>query len=123
MTSIDIFKKEANFQTFEANQVIFEEGQHGDCMYAIIDGLVEVSANGHPIAIAGPGSIIGEMALIDAGPRSATARAQTACKLVAVDQKRFTFMVQQTPFFAIQVMRIMSERLRNTDTALTQLQA
>lgn len=120
MTSIDIFKKEENFITFEPNQVIFEAGQHGDVMYAIIDGLVEIIANGHIIDVAGPGSIIGEMALIDAGPRSATARAQTTCKLVAVDQKRFTFLVQQTPYFAIQVMRIMSERLRHSLLASTQ---
>jgi CRP/FNR family cyclic AMP-dependent transcriptional regulator len=120
MTSIDVFKKETNFLLFEANQVIFEVGQHGDCMYAIIEGQVEVSVNGHVLDVVGPGSIVGEMALIDAGPRSATARAQTACKLVQVDQKRFSFLVQQTPFFAIQVMRIMSERLRHTSSVATQ---
>jgi CRP-like cAMP-binding protein len=68
---------------------------------------------GKVIDSAGPDSIFGEMALIDQSPRSATAIARTPCKVVPVDQKRFTFMVQQTPFFSIQVMRIMANRLRH----------
>ncbi|MCI0525856.1 MAG: cyclic nucleotide-binding domain-containing protein [Nitrospira sp.] len=59
-----------------------------------------------------PGGILGEMALIDAKPRSATAVAKTDCKLVPIDEKRFVFLVQETPYFAIQVMQVMVERLR-----------
>jgi len=55
------------------------------------------------------------MALIDSGPRSATAIAATTAKLVAVDSKQFTFLVQEHPTFALQVMKIMAERLRNAD--------
>jgi len=66
----------------------------------------------------GSGGILGEMALIDTQLRSATAVAQTDCKLVPINEKRFVFLVQQTPFFAIEVMRIMAERLRNMDARL-----
>jgi len=52
------------------------------------------------------------MALIDRGPRAATAVAQTACRLARVPEKRFLFMVRETPHFALQIMQIMSERLR-----------
>jgi len=58
--------------------------------------------------------IFGEMALVDSSPRSATAHAVTDCKLAVVDQKRFEFLVQQTPNFAIQVMGVMADRLRKT---------
>ncbi|HEU5100134.1 MAG TPA: Crp/Fnr family transcriptional regulator [Roseiflexaceae bacterium] len=62
--------------------------------------------------MAGPGGIVGEMALIDDRPRSATAVAATDCRLVPIDERRFTFLVQQTPMFALAVMRVMAERLR-----------
>jgi CRP-like cAMP-binding protein len=52
------------------------------------------------------------MALIESRPRSATAVARTDWKLVAVSEKRFAFLVQQTPHFALQVMRVMADRLR-----------
>ena len=58
------------------------------------------------------GGIMGELALIDSKPRSASAVAKTDCRLVPLDDKQFIFLVQQTPFFAIRVMRIMAERLR-----------
>ena len=55
------------------------------------------------------------MALIDHAPRVATVVARTPCKLVAITEKRFLFMVQQTPYFSLQIMRVMAERLRNMD--------
>jgi CRP-like cAMP-binding protein len=61
----------------------------------------------------GPGGILGEMALIENRDRSGAAIARTECKVVAIDEKRFQFLVQETPFFAIQVMRIMARRLRH----------
>jgi CRP-like cAMP-binding protein len=81
-------------------------------MYAIIEGVVEITVEGQPLDLVGPGGIVGEMALVDNSPRSGTARAKTQAKLVPIDQKRFTFLVQQTPYFSIQVMRIMADRLR-----------
>jgi CRP-like cAMP-binding protein len=59
--------------------------------------------------------VFGEMALIDSNPRAATAVASTACKLVPVSQKRFLFMVQQTPHFSLQIMKVIAERLRKMD--------
>jgi len=56
--------------------------------------------------------VIGELAPIDHGPRSATAVAVTPYTLAPIDEKQFQFMVQQTPFFALQVMRVLAERLR-----------
>ena len=112
MTTIDLFQHAQDSVIFAAGQVIFREGEPGDVMYAILEGEVEIVVRGRVVDTTGPGGIVGEMALIDAGPRSATVRATTVCKLVPVSQRRFTFLVQQTPFFALQVMRIMSARQR-----------
>jgi len=55
------------------------------------------------------------MAMVDGQPRTAAAVARTDCQLVPIDQKRFQFLVQQTPYFAIEVMRVLVERLRRAD--------
>jgi CRP-like cAMP-binding protein len=52
------------------------------------------------------------MALIDLGPRSASAVAVTDCELVSIEKRRFWYLVQETPYFAETVMRVMAERLR-----------
>ena len=112
MTTIDMFRHASDAVSFEAGKIIFRKDDSGLVMYAVTEGEVEILAAGKVILSVGPGGIFGEMALIEEAPRSATAVAKTACKLVAIDKKRFTFLVQQTPFFALSVMRIMSERLR-----------
>ena len=81
-------------------------------MYVVIEGEVEIRAKEKTIVTTGAGGIFGEMALIDDAPRSASAVAKTACKVVPIDKRRFNFLIQQTPFFALSVMRIMSDRLR-----------
>jgi CRP-like cAMP-binding protein len=58
------------------------------------------------------------MALIDRRPRSATAIAKTDAHLVRIDERRFQFMVQQTPFFALEVMRTIVRRLRDMNARL-----
>jgi CRP-like cAMP-binding protein len=55
------------------------------------------------------------MALLDLGPRSATATAKSDCLLLAIDQGRFQQQVKKSPSFSLQVMRIMAERLRRLD--------
>ena len=62
------------------------------------------------------------MGLVSPGPRSASVVAVNDCEFVAVDEKRFQFLVQQTPFFATQVMRVMAERLRKVNQLVTPLE-
>ncbi len=84
-------------------------------MFVIIEGEVEILIGSKTLEVLGPGEIFGEMALIDDGPRSAAAVAKTDCRLAAVNRRRFEFMVQETPFFALAVMQILASRLRRTD--------
>ena len=115
MTTIDLFKNDKDFIIIPAGEEIFQQGGVAERMYVIIEGEVEVSIDGKLIDRTRAGGIVGEMALISSSPRSATAIAKTECKLVPVDEKRFTFLVQQTPYFAISVMKIMVERIRKLD--------
>ena len=98
---------------FSANQNIFVEGDQGDCMYIVKEGVVDLVYKGKSLGTVEKGGIFGEMALIDFHPRSATAVAKTDCVLVPVDEKHFSRLVQETPAFALQVMRVLVQRLRS----------
>ena len=108
MVTIDLFRNADKFETFAAGQVIFKEGEVGQIMYVVLEGTVQLKVNGQLVETLGPGGALGEMALLDSTPRSATATAETDCKLVPIDERRFSFLIQQTPRFAIQIMRIMA---------------
>ncbi len=105
-------------RAFTAGQVIFSAGDPGDVMYVVKDGEVDVVVHGNVVETIGPGGILGEMALIDGSPRSASAVAKTNCQLVPIDETRFKYLVQQTPYFAIEVMRAMARRLRHMNSDL-----
>ena len=118
MTKISLFLNASNFESVPAGSLIFESGDAGHCMYGVKEGQVEILVGDTVLDIVGPGGIFGEMALIDREPRSASARALTDCQIVPVDEKQFNFMVQQTPFFGLQMMRIIVSKLRQaTETA------
>lgn len=99
---------------FEPGEVIFSEGDKGDKMYVIRSGDVEVERDGKIVETLSGGGIFGEMALIDGSPRAATARAKTACEVAPITEKTFLFLVHETPFFAIAVMRSLADRLRRS---------
>jgi CRP/FNR family transcriptional regulator, cyclic AMP receptor protein len=117
MVNLHIFRH-AETLDLSAGETVFEQGDTGTAMYVVAEGEVEILSGPVVLETARPGSVIGEMALIDHAPRSATAVAKTDCKLVAVDQRRFEFLVQQTPYFALEVMQLMAERLRTANSRI-----
>lgn len=113
--TLDVFRNETEGESFPAGGVIFSEGDPGAVFYVILQGEVELRIGGKLVDTLGPGEPFGEMALIDHAPRVATAIAKTPCKLMAIPEKRFLFMVQQTSYFSLQMMRVIAERLRKMD--------
>lgn len=113
VATVDGFRKTNLVETFRAGHVIFLEGQPGHVMYVIQQGEVEIRIRGHIVETLGPGDIFGELALIDDAPRNATAIARTDSRVIPIDQKRFAFLVQQTPYFALKLMQTISQRLRD----------
>ena len=114
----NLFRNADNVQTFAAGQTIFTEGQPGLTMYVVNQGEVELRIGDRVLETVGPGGMFGEMALIDSGSRSATATARTECQVVPVPRSQFEALIRETPGFALQVMRVMADRLRRTDQAL-----
>jgi CRP/FNR family transcriptional regulator, cyclic AMP receptor protein len=115
---LDMFADEENPRICEAGEAIFSAFDMGWEMYVLLEGQVELTIDGKVLEMLGPGEPFGEMALIDQAPRTATAIAKTACKLVVIPEKRFLFMVQQTPTFALQIMKVMADRLRKMNAKL-----
>ena len=109
---LDLFQRDQTVATYKAGDSIFAEGTNGKEMYVVLEGEVAIRAHGNVVEVVKPGGLFGELALIDASPRSAAALAHTNCKLAVISERRFMFLVQQTPYFALHVMRIMAKRLR-----------
>lgn len=116
--SINIFDNSKEFVEFKAGQTIFEEGNQSAFMYVVKAGEVQVAFKGKVLDKVGVGGIIGEMGLIDSNPHSASVIALTDCELVQIDRQRFVFLVQQTPYFSLEVMKIMADRLRRMNNTL-----
>jgi CRP/FNR family cyclic AMP-dependent transcriptional regulator len=114
---LDMFS-ETNPRACEAGEAIFHAYDMGSEMYVVLEGQVELTIEGKVLETLGPGEPFGEMALIDQAPRVATAIAKTPCKLAVIQEKRFLFMVAQTPQFALQIMKVMADRLRKMNARL-----
>jgi CRP/FNR family cyclic AMP-dependent transcriptional regulator len=113
-------KNESDLLRIEAGKVIFTEGDAGDVVYVVLDGRVELHVNGQLVETVEPGGVLGEMALIEQAPRVATATARTACDLQPISETRFMSMIQQTPHFALQIMKVIASRLRKMNARLTE---
>jgi CRP-like cAMP-binding protein len=107
-----LFRNETNIASLKPGETLFSEGDPALCMYVVRSGTVRVTSGSAVLEEIGAGSILGEMALIEDTPRSATVTAVTDCEIAMVDHRRFLFLVQQTPSFALNVMKVLSHRLR-----------
>ena len=103
---------------FAKGDTIFREGERGDEFFVVVRGNVEIRSGDRRLETLRPKGIFGEMALIDKSPRSATVTAVTDVELVPVDERQFLFLVSQTPFFALKVMRVLAGRLRVANKAI-----
>lgn len=95
-----------------AGAVIIREGESGDEMFVLLAGELAITAQGKRIDYLTPGMILGEMAMVDDRPRSATATTATECALVRMNRARFQSLISRSPEFAVRVMNIMSIRTR-----------
>ncbi len=118
MNLAELFRHETDLETLVAGQTLFNEGEKGDLMYVLMSGTAMILVHGKIVEIAEAGTIVGEMAMIDEAKRSATVIAKTDCSILPIERKRFNFLIQQTPNFALHVMHVIAARLRRADASL-----
>ncbi len=116
--------------TYPPEHVLCHESAYEDIFYIIAEGNAAISKNiseqdGERILrIAGKGDLIGEMALIQNVPRSATVRTITDCTVLEMDKKDFETMLRRSPSMAINIIRITLDRMRENDQmAIKELQS
>ncbi|GDY20018.1 hypothetical protein LBMAG56_13630 [Verrucomicrobiota bacterium] len=104
-------------KVFPGGETIFKEGDPGDGLYLILDGLVQISAivgqsERRVLSQLGPGEFFGEMAVIDNAPRSASAIADKDSRLLFVSHDEMMELMQQCPALAVALLRDFSHRMR-----------
>jgi CRP-like cAMP-binding protein len=117
VAAMNVFTRAGDAVPVEPGHIIFDEGDTGDTMFAVAEGQVDILLDGRVIESVTAGGIFGELALVDESPRSARAVARTATQLVSIDKRRFMFLVQEHPTFALQVMGVLAARLRSSNGA------
>ncbi|GJL77156.1 MAG: Crp/Fnr family transcriptional regulator [Nitrospinaceae bacterium] len=116
----------AHEKTYRKNQVIFDQGDPGNSLIIILDGLIKISlvdSNNHEFIIKtfGENDFFGEMALLDGGPRSATATAVEDTRALIIFRDNFIGLIQKTPSVALGMLTELSNRLRNTTENISNL--
>jgi CRP/FNR family transcriptional regulator, cyclic AMP receptor protein len=103
---------------FPAGSMVFNKGDPGSTMYVVQSGVIEMVIGEKVIEVCGANEAIGFMSMIDGAPRSSTARVKEACELSVIDQRKFRFMVDEVPNFALYIMAAMARRIRGMGQAM-----
>lgn len=112
---LSLFGKETETRNIEPGALLFAKGDEAREMYIVKSGELQIFDGNFVLETVGPGDVIGEMALVDQSPRSASVKALTPAEVVPINEKRFLWMVEQTPFFAVRMLKVLSGRLRKAN--------
>ena len=102
-----------------AGKLIFQEGDYGDCLYIIIRGSVRIHRGEHELAVLGRMQSLGEMAVLDGSPRSASATAVEDTKLLKVGREQFLDVMRNSPEIMHGIIRLLLARLREANEKLS----
>lgn len=110
-------------RSFKKGEVLFFEGEPGDSLYIVSDGTVKVyrvaeDGREKTLALLGPGEFFGEMALLDEGPRSAIAETLEPSALYLLHRNDFLATITENPSIALQIIRVLSRRIRQTNAQI-----
>jgi CRP-like cAMP-binding protein len=98
-----------------AGRALTREGDLGHEFFVIIDGRVRVDRAGRTVATLGPGDFLGEIALVDLGPRTATATCETDCRLLVLDRREFNSIMAASSTIQTAILRALARRVRRTE--------
>jgi len=119
--AMEFFRFAGKPKAFAKGRRIFSENQRGipfllmpNRMYLLLDGEVGIFSRDKPVATIRPGQIFGEMASIDQGPRTGTALARSACRVISLDDRQIRAALGRYPEFALMLLSVMIGRLRES---------
>jgi len=98
-----------------AGALIVDQGQTGREAFVVLEGTVTVRRNGKKVASLGPGTIVGELSLLDHGPRTASVYAETDVTLLLITQRHFTAVLDEVPALSHRLLAALANRIRELD--------
>lgn len=107
--------KAADEITMAAGSIVVDQGEMGREAYVILSGEVSIKRNNRKIATLGTGDVVGELSLLDHGPRTASVVCVTDCTLLVIDQRRFINVLDDVPSIAHKLMGALASRIRVMD--------
>jgi CRP/FNR family transcriptional regulator, cyclic AMP receptor protein len=121
VTGLRALARQGRSRTFAPGDVLMRQGDQSDCLHIIVGGQVRVERS-HPqilspvvLAELGPGTVVGEMGVIDNLPRSATVTAVTETHTLEVHATVLSKVIEEYPDVAMALLRLLTNRLRSTD--------
>jgi CRP-like cAMP-binding protein len=112
-----------NEVSYPSSKMIFAQGQEGRSLYIVVAGRVRVHLEDKDLAILDKGSCFGEMSLFDAEPRSASVTAISGCDCLILTQQQLYEAIDETPDIAVNIIRLLSRRIRSQNLQLKELEA
>jgi CRP/FNR family cyclic AMP-dependent transcriptional regulator len=103
--------------TVAAGHVITDQGQTGREAFVIMSGTATVRRNGKKVATLGPGAVVGELSLLDHGPRTATVTADGPTTLLVISQRNFAGVLDTVPALAHKLLANLAGKIREFDRA------
>ena len=100
-----------------AGKVLMRQGDHGDEMFIVVDGMVRIERDGRTIAERGAGTALGEIALLSRGPRTATITTLEPSRLLVAGQREFHALMDEHPTVRLQILEGLATKIRALDTA------
>ena len=101
--------------TMPAGSLLVDQGQTGREAFIVLSGSVTVKRNNKKVGSYGPGTVVGELSLLDHGPRTATVICETDCELLLLDQRHFVGVLDQVPSIAHRLLATLAGRIRDLD--------
>ena len=115
---LETVAKAADEITMTEGSLIVDQGQTGREAFVILSGEVTIKRSGRKVATLGAGDVVGELSLLDHGPRSASAICATDCTLLVIDQRRFISVLDDVPSIAHKLMGVLASRIRQMDRSV-----
>lgn len=112
---LELVAKAGAHMSVKAGTKIIEQGASGYDAYVVLSGQVRIQRNGRSVAMAGAGTVIGELSLLDRGPRTATAVCETDCDLLVLSRNSFITVLEAVPVLTHKLMRSLASRIRDLD--------
>jgi CRP-like cAMP-binding protein len=113
MSFYELFEKEPNVIVRNAGEYLFRDGELGHTMYVLLEGKAQVMLDNEVLEVIERGGVVGELAVINPGPRTGAVRLLLRSRFAMIDERRFLYLVSQKPQFAMMVMQTMARRMRS----------